>query len=229
MTSPKILVVDDELDIREIISYNLKKEGYQVFNAADGLEAIRVAKEVKPDLIILDVMMPRMDGIEACRLLREMEEFQQTYILFLTARTEEFSEIAGFNVGADDYIAKPIKTRALLSRISAVFRRSRQGDVQEEQNPKLIIGDLTIDREAYIVFKGDTKIVLAKKEFELLHLLGSRPGKVYTREAIMQKIWDDSVIVTPRTVDVHIRKIREKLGDNYVSTVKGVGYKFELA
>ena len=223
----KILIVDDEPDILELIEYNLKKEGYQVFTATNGQEGITVAKKVHPDLIILDIMMPKMDGIEACRLMRAIPEFKNTFMVFLTARSEEYSEIAGFNVGADDYIAKPIKPRALVSRINAILRRNT--GTEEVSENKLEIGDLVIDREAYLVFQGGNKVVLAKKEFELLYLLASKPGKVYTRESILKNIWEDSVVVTNRTIDVHIRKLREKLGENYVSTVKGVGYKFELS
>jgi len=221
----KILVVDDEPDIVELIAYNLKREGYQVYTASNGQEAVSTAKKVMPDLIILDVMMPKMDGIEACRIMRAMPEFKSTFMVFLTARSEEYSEIAGFNVGADDYIAKPIKPRALLSRINAILRRNVQNE--ELPNEKLEISDLVIDREAFLVFKNGEKIVLAKKEFELLYLLASKPGKVYTREVILKNIWEDSVVVTNRTIDVHIRKLREKIGESYVSTVKGVGYKFE--
>ena len=172
-------------------------------------------------------MMPVMDGIEACRVMRAMPEFKSTFMVFLTARSEEYSEIAGFNVGADDYIAKPIKPRALMSRINAILRRNTQ-DNQEEEADKFEIADLIIDRDSFLVFRGDEKIVLAKKEFELLYLLASKPNKVYTREQILKSIWEDSVVVTNRTIDVHIRKLREKIGDNYVSTVKGVGYKFDL-
>jgi two-component system alkaline phosphatase synthesis response regulator PhoP len=221
----KILVVDDEPDIRELIEYNLKKEGYQVFTASNGQEGVSEAKRSHPDLIILDIMMPKMDGIEACRVLRTMNEFKNTFMVFLTARSEEYSEIAGFNVGADDYIAKPIKPRALVSRINAILRRNTQSDEPVEN--KLEIADLTIDRETYLVYRNGEKIVLAKKEFELLYLLASKPGKVYTREVILKSIWEDSVVVTNRTIDVHIRKLREKLGEDYISTVKGVGYKFD--
>jgi two-component system alkaline phosphatase synthesis response regulator PhoP len=223
----KILIVDDEPDILELIEYNLKKEGYQVFLANNGQEGITVAKKVHPDLIILDIMMPKMDGIEACRLMRAIPEFKSTFMVFLTARSEEYSEIAGFNVGADDYIAKPIKPRALVSRINAILRRNSSQD--EISDNKVEIGDLVIDREAYLVYQDGKKVVLAKKEFELLYLLASKPGKVYTRESILKNIWEDSVVVTNRTIDVHIRKLREKLGETYVATVKGVGYKFELS
>ncbi len=221
----KILIVDDEPDILELIEYNLKKEGYQVFLARNGQEAVAEAKRSLPDLIVLDIMMPKMDGIEACRIMRTMPEFKNTFMVFLTARSEEYSEIAGFNVGADDYIAKPIKPRALVSRINAILRRN--APAEEVTDNKLEIGDLIIDREAYLVFQRGNKVVLAKKEFELLYLLASKPGKVYTREVILKNIWEDSVVVTNRTIDVHIRKLREKLGDDVVATVKGVGYKFD--
>ncbi len=227
LAKQKILIVDDEPDILELIEYNLKKEGYLVFTATNGQDGINVAKKVQPDLIILDIMMPKMDGIEACRLMRAIPEFKNTFMVFLTARSEEYSEIAGFNAGADDYIAKPIKPRALISRINAILRRN--ASTEEVSDNKVEVGDLVIDREAYLVFQGGEKVVLAKKEFELLYLLASKPGKVYTRESILKNIWEDSVVVTNRTIDVHIRKIREKLGETYISTVKGVGYKFELS
>ncbi len=228
MNNPKqkVLIVDDEPDIIELIEYNLKKEGYQVLTASNGLEAIQVAKKNLPELIILDIMMPKLDGIETCRQLRAMPEFKNTFMVFLTARSEEYSEISGFNVGADDYIAKPIKPRALISRINAILRRNTM--TETEVDNKLEIGNLVIDREAYLVYQDGKKIVLAKKEFELLYLLASKPGKVFTREVILNNIWEDSVVVTNRTIDVHIRKLREKLGDDYVTTVKGVGYKFEI-
>ncbi|MGN7203989.1 response regulator transcription factor [Pedobacter sp. SAFR-022] len=226
-TNQKILIVDDEPDILELVEYNLKKEGYTVFTASNGQEGITLAKKVQPDLIVLDIMMPKMDGIEACRLMRAIPEFKNTFMVFLTARSEEYSEIAGFNVGADDYIAKPIKPRALVSRINAILRRNNS--TEELSENKIEIGDLVIDREAYLVYQAGDKVVLAKKEFELLYLLASKPGKVYTRESILKNIWEDSVVVTNRTIDVHIRKLREKLGEHYVSTVKGVGYKFELS
>ncbi len=226
-TNQKILIVDDEPDILELVEYNLKKEGYTVYTASNGQEGITLAKKVHPDLIVLDIMMPKMDGIDACRLMRAIPEFKNTFMVFLTARSEEYSEIAGFNVGADDYIAKPIKPRALISRINAILRRNNS--TEELSENKIEIGDLVIDREAYLVFQSGDKVVLAKKEFELLDLLASKPGKVYTRESILKNIWEDSVVVTNRTIDVHIRKLREKLGEHYVSTVKGVGYKFELS
>ena len=224
-----ILVVDDEQDIVEIVSYNLTKAGYQVHAAFNGKQAIEKAKQVNPDLIILDVMMPEMDGIEACRLMRLMPEFKHTFIVFLTARSEEYSEIAGFNVGADDYIAKPIKPRALVSRVNAILRRNvQEKEKEEEVVGRIEIMDLVIDRETFLVYRGEEKITLAKKEFELLYLLASRPNKVFTREQILKRIWEESVVVTNRTIDVHVRKLREKVGEHYVSTVKGVGYKFDL-
>lgn len=227
-SNQKILVVDDERDIVDLISYSLTKEGYQVYQAYNGKEGIKVAKQTQPDLIIWDVMMPEMDGIEACRLMRSIPEFKNTFMVFLTARSEEYSEIAGFDVGADDYIAKPIKPRALMSRISAILRRNNS-DTTSEKADKLEIMDLVIDRDSFLVYRDEEKIVLAKKEFELLYLLASKPNKVFTREQILKAIWEDSVVVTNRTIDVHIRKLREKIGDHYVSTVKGVGYKFEVA
>ncbi|MGE8428079.1 MAG: response regulator transcription factor [Sphingobacterium sp.] len=223
----KILIVDDEKDILDLIAFNLNREGYQVSTAQNGEEAISVAKQVNPDLIILDVMMPKMDGIEACRIMRAMPEFKSTFMVFLTARSEEYSEIAGFHVGADDYIAKPIKPRALMSRINAILRRNASEDSDASVQDKIEIADLVIDRDSFLVYKGEQKIVLAKKEFELLYLLASKPNKVFTREQILKSIWEDSVVVTNRTIDVHIRKLREKIGDDYVTTVKGVGYKFD--
>ncbi|MBB1645689.1 MULTISPECIES: response regulator transcription factor [unclassified Sphingobacterium] len=223
----KILIVDDEKDILDLIAFNLNREGYQVSTAQNGEEAINVAKQVNPDLIILDVMMPKMDGIEACRIMRAMPEFKSTFMVFLTARSEEYSEIAGFHVGADDYIAKPIKPRALMSRINAILRRNASEESDSSVQDKIEIADLVIDRDSFLVYKGEQKIVLAKKEFELLYLLASKPNKVFTREQILKSIWEDSVVVTNRTIDVHIRKLREKIGDDYVTTVKGVGYKFD--
>ena len=225
-TKQKILIVDDEPDILELIEYNLKKEGYQVYTARNGQEAVSEAKKVLPDLIVLDIMMPKMDGIEACRIMRTMPEFKNTFMVFLTARSEEYSEIAGFNVGADDYIAKPIKPRALVSRINAILRRN--APAEEVTDNKLEIGGLTIDREAYLVYQKGEKVVLAKKEFELLYLLAAKPGRVFLRNEIMSQVWGNDVIVGDRTIDVHIRKIRQKLGIDCITTVKGVGYKFEL-
>lgn len=223
----KILIVDDEPDILELIEYDLKKENYQTFTARNGKEAITEAKRIVPNLIILDMMMPKMNGIEACRIIRSMPELKKTFLVFLTARSEEHSEIAGFNVGADDYIAKPIKPRALVSRINAILRRNITPE--KVLNNKIQIADLVIDREAFLVFRKEEKLVFAKKEFELLYFLASEPGKVYTRDILIKNIWGSSVIVTPRTIDVHIRKLREKLGEAYIKTVKGVGYKFEAS
>ncbi len=220
----KILVVDDEADIIEFISYNLKKEGYEVFTASNGKEAIPIAKKVKPDLILLDVMMPIMDGIEACKLIKADPDFAKMYVVFLTARAEEYSEIEGFNAGADDYISKPIKPKVLVSRLNAILRRK----IKEIVSPSITVKDLFIDRETFLIHRGEQKIALARKEFELLFLLASKPGKVFTREYILEKVWGEEVLVVDRTIDVHIRKIREKLGDEYIGTVKGVGYKFEI-
>lgn len=220
----KILVVDDEADIIEFISYNLKKEGYDVYAASNGKDAIPIAKKVKPDLILLDVMMPVMDGIEACKLIKADPDFKKTYVVFLTARAEEYSEIEGFNAGADDYIAKPIKPKVLISRLNAILRRK----IKEIVSPSITVKDIFIDRETFLIHRGEQKIALARKEFELLFLLASKPGKVFTREYILEKVWGEEVLVVDRTIDVHIRKIREKLGDEYIGTVKGVGYKFEI-
>lgn len=228
MTEKKILVVDDEPDILEFMQYNLKKEGYAVELASNGLEAIQIAKKEKPDLIILDVMMPDLDGIETCKELRELPEFKNTLIAFLTARNEDFTQIAGFEAGADDYITKPIKPRVLISRVQALLRRINDSDKDAQDDPKVILGDLEIDKERYIVYKNGNKLVLPKKEFELIALLISKPGKVFRRDEIMNTIWGSEVIVGDRTIDVHIRKLREKIGDTYFKTVKGIGYKFDF-
>ncbi len=219
----KILVVDDEPDIVEFISYNLIKEGYRVETATNGKEAIEKTKTFIPDLVLLDLMMPIQDGIETCIQLRELPEMKGNFIVFLTARSEEYSEISGFNAGADDYVAKPIKPRLLLSRLKAILRRK----TTLKETEALDVADIIIDREQFMVFRGSEKIQLARKEFELLYLLASKPGKVFNRETILEKIWGDDVLVIDRTIDVHIRKIREKLGDDYIGTVKGVGYKFD--
>ena len=187
-------------------------------------EAKKNGKKIKPDLILLDVMMPVMDGIEACKQIKADNDFNETFVVFLTARAEEYSEIAGFNAGADDYISKPIKPRVLLSRLSAILRRKSK----EVVDAKIVVGDIIIDRETFLVYRGEEKIQLARKEFELLFLLASKPGKVFTREFILEKVWGDEVLVVDRTIDVHIRKLREKIGDDYIGTVKGVGYKFEI-
>lgn len=220
----KVLIVDDEPDILEFMEYNLRKEGYNVLTAKNGSEAVDKAKKEIPQLVLLDIMMPVMDGIEACRIMRTQPALNNSVIAFLTARNEEYSQIAGFDVGADDYISKPIKPRVLLSRIKALLRRFN-GD-QKEQGIK--IGNLEIDRERYLVYKNGESIVFPRKEFELLALLTSKPGKVFTREDILQRVWGTDIIVGDRTIDVHIRKIREKLGDESIKTVKGIGYKFDI-
>ena len=221
----KILVVDDEQDIVELLEYNLIKEGYEVKSAKNGKEAIEAARNFIPHIILLDIMMPVMDGIEACRKLKELEELSKTFILFLTARTEEYSEIAAFESGADDYIAKPIKPKALLSRIAAILKREKKED---DKSKNLTVGDLIINRDTYIVYKGDEEISLPRKEFELLYFLAANKNKVFNRDELLQKVWGTDVYVLSRTVDVHIRKVRERLGENYITTIKGVGYKFEL-
>jgi len=220
----KILIVDDEPDIVEFIQYNLNKLDYKTASVKNGSEALQVAKDFLPDLILLDVMMPNMDGIETCRKLRLIPEMASTFIMFLTARNEEFSEIAGFEAGADDYVYKPIKPRALLSRIQAVLRR--KSIAVDTDAVAVDRSGITIDPSSYTVRKNGEDLVLPKKEFELLYLLISKPGKVFTREKILNKIWGENVFVVDRTIDVHIRKIREKIGDDLIQTVKGVGYKF---
>lgn len=221
----KVLVVDDEEPILELLKYNLEKSGYEVKTAIDGVKAVDIAKRFIPDLVLLDIMMPKIDGVETCRLIRELPELQKTFVVFLTARSEEYSEIAAFDVGADDYIMKPIKPRALMSRISALFRR----DAKKVSPSSLItIGDLTIDRTSYTIKLKDKVINLPKKEFELLHFLAQHPNKVFSREDLLQNIWGSDVYVLARTVDVHIRKVREKIGEDFIATVKGVGYKFSL-
>jgi len=224
MNKDKILLVDDEADILEIVGYNLKKEGYTVFTASNGKDAIQVALDNNPDLIILDVMMPEMDGMETCYQIRNHPTLKDTLITFLTARGEDYSQIAGFDAGADDYITKPVKPRVLMSKINAILRRnsSYSDPIKEEE-----IKGIYVDRERYLIRKNGEEISLPKKEFELLSLLMSKPGKVYTRDIILNNIWGGKVVVGDRTIDVHIRKLREKLGDDYIKTVKGVGYKFE--
>lgn len=220
----KILIVDDEQDVLEFLSYNLSKEGFEVFQAENGKDGIEVAKKEDPDIILLDVMMPEMDGIETSRTLRELPQFENTIIAFLTARTEDYSQIAGFETGADDYISKPIKPRVLISRLKALLRRYES---KEEKELVLDVGNLQIDRERYLIVFNGTEMSVPRKEFELLYLLASKPGKVFKREEILNEIWGRDVIVGDRTIDVHIRKIREKLGDELIRTVKGIGYKFE--
>lgn len=219
----RILLVDDEPDILEIISYNLTSEGYQVITAENGIEAIELARQTKPHLIILDVMMPEMDGIEACERIRKIPELDETVITFLTARSEDYSQMAGFDAGADDYITKPIKPKVLMSKVKALLRRFREG---ESQGNVLEVGDLIINRDEYKVLNNGQEIILPRKEFELLWLLASKPGKVFQREEILEQVWGNEVIVGGRTIDVHIRKLREKIGEECFKTIKGVGYKF---
>ncbi|WP_232516303.1 response regulator transcription factor [Chitinophaga caeni] len=219
----KILVVDDETDILEIISYNLKSAGYDTVTAKDGDEALQKAKIFRPDLIMLDIMMPNKNGIDTCKEIRRIPDFKDTMVLFLTALNDEKSEIEGLNMGADDYIAKPIKPKLLVSRINALFRR-----LNKQEETQMHLGDLIIDREKFTVTYKGQEIILAKKEFELLQLLASKPGRVFLRNEILNQVWGTEVIVGDRTIDVHIRKIRQKIGVDLITTVKGVGYKFEL-
>lgn len=220
----KILLVDDEPDILEILSIHLEAEKFQVFKAKNGLEAVEKANKKEPHLIIMDVMMPEMDGIEACENIRKNKKLEQTIITFLTARGEDYSQLAGFEVGADDYITKPIKPKVLVSKVNALLRRLKN---KEEKVGTIQVADIEINREEYKVIKGEEEMVLPKKEFELLYLLASKPGKVFNREEILDKVWGNEVVVGGRTIDVHIRKLREKIGDDYFKTIKGVGYKFE--
>lgn len=224
-TNYKILLVDDEPDIVEFLSYNLKKEGYTVFAANNGKDAIDIAKKEHPHLIILDVMMPDMDGIETCREIRDIKEIKDVLIAFLTARSEDYTQIAGFEVGADDYITKPIKPRVFISRVKALLRRLQSNASTETS---VAFGDIKIDKEKHVIYKGENEINLPKKEFRLFALLSSKPGKVFTREYILEQVWGDEVVVGDRTIDVHIRKLREKIGEDYFKTVKGVGYKFDF-
>ncbi len=221
----KVLVVDDEPDIIEILKYNLEKEGYEVETAEDGIKGVKAATKFVPDVILLDIMMPKQDGVETCLQLRAVPELKNTFIIFLTARMEEYSEVAAFDVGADDYITKPIKPRALMSRIAALFRRESK---KEQEQTKIPIRDLIIDRGSYTISKEGKQISLPKKEFELLYFLAKNPNIVFSRDELLQNIWGADVFVLARTVDVHIRKVREKIGDDYIKTVKGVGYKFDL-
>jgi two-component system, OmpR family, alkaline phosphatase synthesis response regulator PhoP len=223
----KILIVDDEPDILEFLSYNLKREGYSVSLASDGKSAIEIAVKIVPHVILLDVMMPGMDGIETCEKIREINSLDTTMIAFLTARGEDFSQIAGFEAGADDYITKPIKPKILISRINALLKRGKWNtNISGQEIKKIQKGEILIDLEKYIVFKGKEELILPKKEFELLLLLASKPGKVFTRDDIFHVVWGDNVIVGDRTIDVHIRKLREKIGEEHIKTIKGVGYKF---
>ena len=224
----KILLVDDEPDVLEFIEYNLKREGYTVYVTQNGKDAIKKAKEVDPHLILLDVMMPEMDGIETCEEIRKDPGLQDTIIAFLTARGEDYSQIAGFEAGGDDYITKPIKPKVLVSRIKALLKRynDKSKEKQEDSTTIIKMKDIVIDKEKYLVKKGSKELFLPKKEFELLLLLISKPDKVFTRDEIFYSVWGDNVIVGDRTIDVHIRKLREKIGDKHIKTVKGVGYKY---
>lgn len=227
-----ILVVDDERDLLDLIEYNLKKEGYDVLKAEDGADGIRMAKKYKPDLVLLDIMMPKMDGLEACEQIRADEDIKHTPIIFLTAKSDEKTEVTGLNLGADDFLTKPISTAKLVSRITAVLRRlensandSSETDIQNENLLK--VHDLIIDKDRFIVFKNNEELQLPKKEFELLFYLANRRGKVLDRQTLLNEVWGNNIYVIDRTIDVHIRKIREKLGDDYIETVKGVGYRFK--
>lgn len=225
----KVLIVDDEPDILEFISYNLSKEGFEIVKASNGKEAIKIAQEKKPQLVLLDVMMPEMDGIETCEAMRSIPALDNCIIAFLTARGEDYSQIAGFDAGGDDYIVKPIKPKVLVSRIKALLKRQRNAESErgKTNDDKLIhIKNLLIDREKFMVKKGKKELFLPKKEFELLNLLISKPDKVFTREEIFQSVWGEDIVVGDRTIDVHIRKLREKIGDDSIKTIKGVGYKF---
>ena len=224
----KILLVDDELDILEFLSYNLEKEGFIVYTAKNGIEALKVAEKKTPHLIILDVMMPEMDGIAACEELRKMPSLNSTLIAFLTARGEDYSQIAGFEAGADDYITKPIRPKVLISRVKALLKRTGESTVATVvEDPNTVnIGNLLIDKERYLIRIDDIEMVLPRKEFELLSLLVSKPGKVFTREEIYSSVWGENVVVGDRTIDVHIRKLREKIGNEHIKTLKGIGYKF---
>lgn len=219
-----ILVVDDEQDLLDLIEYNLKKEGFDVLKAEDGEEGIKMARKHSPDLILLDIMMPKMDGLEAVELIRNDEELKRIPIIFLTARGDEKTEVEGLNKGGDDYITKPISTTKLISRIKAVLRRFEDN---EEFTNRLEVHDLNIDKDRYIVTQGEEEFQLPRKEFELLFFLASRKGKVMDRQTLLNQVWGDNIYVVDRTIDVHVRKIREKLGDEYIETVKGVGYRFK--
>jgi|AntRauTorcE11898_2_1112593.scaffolds.fasta_scaffold00391_3 two-component system alkaline phosphatase synthesis response regulator PhoP len=223
----KILLVDDEEDVLEFIGYNLKREGYEVYTAKDGQEALEIAREKHPHLTLLDVMMPKMDGMETCEEMRKMPVVKDSLIVFLTARGEDYSQITGFDAGADDYVTKPIKPKVLLSRIKALLRRHKPEGQSPEPANRIVFDDLIIDKDQYIVIYRNEEISLPKKEFELLNLLCSRPNKVFTRDEIFSQVWGDNVIVGDRTIDVHVRKIREKTGLKSITTVKGVGYKYE--
>jgi two-component system alkaline phosphatase synthesis response regulator PhoP len=225
MDKPKILVVEDEQDLIDLIAYNLRAEGYEVFSCRDGGSVLEHVRKVKPDLILLDIMLPKIDGVEVCRQLRKLTDTRATPIVFLTARSEEYSEIAAFDAGADDYITKPVKPRVLVSRIKAILRRGIFVDMNSKM-ADIRVGDLHIIWDEYLVYRDGVPISFPKKEFELLYFLASKPGKVFTRDVLLASVWGGEVFVVPRTIDVHIRKLREKLGDKYIQTIKGVGYKF---
>jgi two-component system, OmpR family, alkaline phosphatase synthesis response regulator PhoP len=225
----KILLVDDEIDILEFISYNLQKEGFKVYTASNGTEALKIAEKQQPHLILLDVMMPEMDGIAACEEIRRIPSLKNTLVAFLTARGEDYSQIAGFEAGADDYITKPIRPKVLISRVKALLKRFSTAAPEAAVpvgDKTMTIGELVIDKERYLVKLGKEEMVLPRKEFELLSLLVSKPGKVFTREEIYFSVWGDNVVVGDRTIDVHIRKLREKIGNDHIKTLKGIGYKF---
>ncbi|MFC2080271.1 response regulator transcription factor [Bacteroidota bacterium] len=224
----KILLVDDETDILEFLSYNLKNEGFETYTASNGIDALRIAKEKHPHLVLLDVMMPEMDGIETCEEIRKIPDLEQIMVAFLTARGEDYSQIAGFEAGGDDYITKPIKPKLLVSKIKSLLKRvdiNKDLELDDTSN-QIVTGDLIVDKDRYIVLLKDREIFFPRKEFELLSLLISKPGKVFSRNVIFEKIWGNDIIVGDRTIDVHIRKLREKLGDDYIKTVKGIGYKY---
>jgi two-component system alkaline phosphatase synthesis response regulator PhoP len=221
----KILLVDDEQDILEIVGYNLAQEGYQIVTAINGKEAVQKAKKELPQLIIMDVMMPEMDGMEACEHIRKIPELSNVIVTFLTARSEDYSQVAGFEAGADDYIAKPIKPKVLVSKVKALLRRLKEEDAKSDV---LTVGNIEVNREEYKIIQEGKEIVLPRKEFELFYLLASKPGKVFKREEILDKVWGNEVVVGGRTIDVHIRKLREKIGEELFKTIKGVGYKIEI-
>jgi two-component system alkaline phosphatase synthesis response regulator PhoP len=226
-STPRILLVDDEEDILEFVSYNLQREGFRVYVARNGREAIEMASKVKPDLVILDVMMPEMDGIAACEEIRKLPNCKNIIIAFLTARGEDYSQIAGFEAGADDYITKPIRPKVLISRVKALLKRSGGINIESTENEKILnIGNIVIDKERYILKIEGRELTLPRKEFELLSLLVSKPEKVFTRDEIYKAVWGNNVIVGDRTIDVHIRKLREKIGNDHIRTLKGIGYKF---
>lgn len=227
----RILLVDDEKDILEFLGYNLRNEGFKIFTASNGRDAVRSAAEIRPHLVLMDVMMPDMDGIEACEEIRANGELENTLVAFLTARGEDYSQIAGFEAGGDDYITKPIKPKVLVSRIKALLKRRNLHieDREAESGQRIVSGDLVIDKERYLIIKKGKDISLPRKEFELLSLLISKPEKVFTREEIFDRVWGENIIVGDRTIDVHIRKLREKIGDKYIITVKGIGYKYVLS